>query len=112
MKNKELFQTFYTAFSNGDANAMTACYHDEVVFEDPTFRKLKGERAKGMWKMLLSKKAESDLTITFKVLNNQQCEWIANYKYGPNKRPVVNKVSASFEFHAWLIGRSQFCCKT
>ncbi|MFT6167362.1 MAG: hypothetical protein ACJAV5_001762 [Vicingaceae bacterium] len=77
---------------------MTACYHDEVVFEDPAFGKLEGERAKGMWKMLLSKKAESELTITFKVLNNEQCEWIANYKYGPNKRPVVNKVSASFEF--------------
>lgn len=98
MENKELIQTFYTAFSKGDANAMIACYHNEVVFEDPAFGKLIGQKAKAMWKMLLSKKKESELSITFKVLNNHQSEWVAHYKYGPNKRPVVNKVSASFEF--------------
>ena len=98
MQNKELINNFYSTFSIGDADSMVACYHDEVVFEDPAFGKLKGAKAKAMWRMLLSRKKESELTISFKVLNDLQAEWIANYKYGPNKRPITNIVSATFEF--------------
>jgi len=98
MQTKEILHTFYTAFSKGDATTMTSCYHDDIVFEDPAFGKLTGKRAVAMWEMLLSKKEESELSITFKVVDNKHAEWVANYKYGPQKRPVINKVKASFEF--------------
>ena len=88
MQTKEILHTFYTAFSKGDATTMTSCYHDDVVFEDPAFGKLTGKRAVAMWEMLLSKKEESELSITFKVVDNKHAEWVANYKYGPQKRPT------------------------
>jgi hypothetical protein len=98
MKTEKILHTFYSAFSEGNASAMISCYHEDIIFEDPAFGKLKSEKAYAMWKMLLSKKEESELNITFNVINDKQVEWVANYKYGPKKRPVLNKVRASFEF--------------
>ena len=79
MQNQELITKFYTAFSNGDATKMLECYHNEVVFEDPAFGQLKGDRAKAMWKMLLSKREESNFSISFQVLNNHEALWTARY---------------------------------
>lgn len=98
MTNQEIITQFYTAFQNGDSTAMVNCYHDDVVFTDPAFGKLKAEKAKAMWQMLLSKKEESEMSVSFKVLNDNQADWIAHYKYGPNKKPVINTVTAIFEF--------------
>jgi ketosteroid isomerase-like protein len=41
----DLIETFYRAFAALDAEAMAACYHDEVTFEDPAFGQLQGEQA-------------------------------------------------------------------
>ncbi len=98
MQNKELIQKFYTAFSDGDSDSMIACYHEDVVFEDPAFGELNGDKAKSMWKMLVGRRKESETTISFNVLNDHHAEWVAQYKYGPNKRPVTNKISSKFEF--------------
>ena len=98
MNNQEVINQFYSSFKNGDPAGMIACYHNTVIFEDPAFGKLEGEKAKAMWQMLLSKKEESEMSVSFSVLNDNQAEWIANYKYGPNKKPVINAVSASFVF--------------
>ena len=98
MQNQELITKFYTAFLNGDATKMLECYHNEVVFEDPAFGQLKGDRAKAMWKMLLSKREEINLSISFQVLNNHEALWTARYNYGPNKRSVTNNIRANFAF--------------
>lgn len=105
MQQEALITTFYTAFSKGDANTMTECYHNDIVFEDPAFGQLKGDKAKAMWQMLLSKKVESEMSVSFQVINNSQATWTANYKYGPNKRPVENNVTAHFEFKDGLISK-------
>lgn len=101
MTHKEVIEKFYTSFSNGNSKEMIACYHDRVIFEDPVFGRLKGERVFEMWNMLLSNKS-NDTTITFNnveiVENTGRANWIATYKYGPKKRPVINNVSAYFEF--------------
>jgi ketosteroid isomerase-like protein len=101
MKHKELLQKFYNSFSTGNAQAMMDCYHDNITFQDPAFGILKGDRAKFMWEMLLSKK-DSDLKIDYKILktddNYGKVNWTARYNYGPKKRKVVNKVTANFEF--------------
>lgn len=101
MNNQTIITTFYTAFSNGDAEKMIACYHENVVFEDPAFGELKGEKAKAMWKMLLSRSTSAP-NIQFSNIKADDktgsATWIAKYEYGNQKRKVVNNVSAEFEF--------------
>jgi ketosteroid isomerase-like protein len=91
---------FYTAFARHDSTAMTALYHDDVVFEDPAFGELKGERAKAMWRMLLSR--GSDLVVTHsnvKVNGDKGSgDWVATYVFSATKRKVVNRIHAEFEF--------------
>jgi len=99
MENNELIKKFYTAFAAGDAEGMVACYHDDIVFEDPAFGVLKGDRAKAMWKMLLGK-GKSEITFSDISANSLEgkAQWIAKYNYGSKKRPVVNHVTAVFQF--------------
>ncbi|SFW68645.1 nuclear transport factor 2 family protein [Cellulophaga fucicola] len=101
MTNQELIEKFYTSFSNADADGMISCYHDDIVFTDPAFGTLQGDKAKAMWKMLLSRSnAESTITFTDTEAteNKGSAKWQAKYAYGPKKRNVVNNVTASFSF--------------
>lgn len=101
MSNKELIHKFYTSFTKGDSKGMVDCYHPEIVFKDPVFGTLKGERAVKMWEMLLSQKKNST-TIGFENIHASTKEgganWVAEYVYGPKKRNVRNEVSAHFKF--------------
>jgi len=96
MNTAETLEKFYTSFSNKDIDGMLSCYSDEIIFTDPAFGPLRGERAKAMWTMLLER--GGSLNISFKVLEASsdfgKVEWIANYNYGPKKRKVVNRVVA------------------
>ena len=105
MQQEDLIFKFYTAFSKGDIEAMIACYHVDIEFEDPAFGMLQGDQVGAMWQMLLSKKEESEMNISFHVLNEQQATWTAHYKYGPKKRKVINHVHAHFEFKDGLISK-------
>jgi ketosteroid isomerase-like protein len=100
MDNKALIEKFYTSFANGDSSGMTSCYHDNIEFEDPGFGKLFGNDAKLMWQMLLSR--NKDLKVTFSDVqvteNKGSANWVATYIFGQTGRPVINKISASFEF--------------
>lgn len=99
--NKEIIEKFYTSFSDGNITGMLACYHKDIVFQDPVFGKLEGERAVKMWEMLLSQKKD-DTIITFDNIEatteNGKANWVAKYLYGDKKRKVVNRVSAAFKF--------------
>lgn len=101
MSNKDVVEKFYTAFAAQDAEGMVDCYADNVVFKDPAFGELQGERAKAMWRMLISK-ANGNLFVTFRDLKAEgdvaSAHWQAKYSYGPSKRPVINEVDARFEF--------------
>lgn len=101
MDNKEIIKKFYTSFSKGNVKGMLECYHKDIVFQDPVFGKLKGERAVKMWEMLLSQKKE-DTKINFDNIQattkNGKANWVAEYIYGDKKRRVVNRVSANFKF--------------
>lgn len=100
MDNKKLITNFYEAFANADANGMVLCYHDEIEFEDPAFGKLNGAAAKNMWRLLLSR--NNDIKVTFFDVkaneNTGSANWQAIYNYGPDKRKVINKIAATFEF--------------
>ncbi len=93
-------EQFYTAFQNKDAEKMVACYHDDIVFEDPAFGILKGEKAKNMWRMLCAN--SKDLSIAFsKVEVNEgtgKAHWEARYTFSQTGRKVHNIIDAEFEF--------------
>ena len=97
---KNLIETFYTGLKERNADKMIACYHDDIVFEDPAFGKLKGERAKKMWQMLC--KNGKNLHIDFSNIkaDDQQgsAHWEAKYTFSQTGRSVHNKVDAQCEF--------------
>ncbi len=99
MPHQELIEKFYTAFSKGDSQSMLECYHKDIVFEDPAFGKLVGDRARSMWKMLLSQK-NAQLNISFSISEVSDtiviAQWQARYSFG--KRKIYNQVRAQFKF--------------
>jgi ketosteroid isomerase-like protein len=105
MSNKELIEKFYSAFQNKDFEIMASCYHPEVVFKDPAFGTLKGDRAKAMWKMLCN--SSKDLKIEFSELsadeNNGSAHWEADYTFSRTGNKVHNNIDATFVFKDGLI---------
>ena len=80
---------------------MLHCYHTDVVFEDPAFGELKGEKAHNMWRMLLSNpEANTKIKITHiqQTENQVVCHWTADYIFGKKKRPIHNVVESTFTF--------------
>ncbi|WP_339923671.1 nuclear transport factor 2 family protein [uncultured Cyclobacterium sp.] len=101
MDNNDLLKKFYTSFSKGDSKGMVECYHKDIVFKDPVFGKLKGDRAFKMWEMLLSnKKADTKISFDIRRVSDERgkVNWVAEYAYGVKKRKVINKVSGEFKF--------------
>lgn len=100
-KNIQLITTFYQAFKDGDAEKMVACYHNDIVFEDPAFGVLHGERAMEMWRMLLHR-AKGTLKISYFDVHsdnlNGKASWKAEYIFSKTNRKIVNHIQASFEF--------------
>jgi len=100
-KELNLVTTFYEAFSRGDAEAMIACYHDDIVFHDPAFGELHGEQAKNMWRMLIERSA-GQLKVSFSDVKADEktgsAHWVAKYKFAQTGRDVVNSIDATFEF--------------
>ena len=101
MTNSELITHFYTSFAKGDAEGMVSCYDDAIQFKDPAFGALKGEDAKNMWRMLLSRN-KGNIHITFSnVKANEKkgnANWVAEYVFSATGRKVINVISAEFEF--------------
>ena len=84
MLNQELIDHFYNSFKNKNAEAMIACYHDDVEFSDPAFGLLKGSEAKSMWQMLIERGKDS-LQIDYNTVSadseNGKAKWIAHYNF-------------------------------
>lgn len=79
---------------------MVACYHPEIVFSDPVFQTLEGERAVAMWHMLIGR--SKDIAISFADIqaDEQQgtAHWEARYTYSATGHTVHNIVNARFRF--------------
>lgn len=97
---EELIRKFYTALNNRDAKTMISCYHEDIIFEDPGFGKLKGNKAKAMWQMLC--KNAKNFKVKFSQIqandHNGSAHWEAWYTFSKTGRPVHNKIEAKFEF--------------
>ena len=97
MGTRDLVDTFYTALAQRDADAMVACYRDEVIFEDPVFGELTGGDACDMWRMLCS--SDTDLRVEHTILAATEtaasANWVAHYTFSATGRAVRNDVTAT-----------------
>jgi ketosteroid isomerase-like protein len=97
-----IIHNFYQAFDQLDAETMVSYYHKNIVFEDPAFGVLKGDRAKNMWRMLcLNQKKKKFNVIASNITvneNNGSAHWEAHYVFSKTGRKVHNKIDVTFEF--------------
>ncbi len=105
MSGIDLLTRFYTAFQRKDAEGMVACYTPDVRFSDPAFPDLVGERAKGMWRMLVGR--GKDLRLEFRDITADErggtAHWEAWYTFTSTGKPVHNIIDATFTFRDGLI---------
>ncbi|HTK55228.1 MAG TPA: nuclear transport factor 2 family protein [Gemmatimonadales bacterium] len=105
MNGVDLLTRFYTAFQQKDAEGMVACYAPDVRFSDPVFPDLVGERAKGMWRMLVGR--GKDLRLEFRDItadtHGGSAHWEAWYTFTSTGKPVHNIIDATFTFRDGLI---------
>ncbi|MBE2249219.1 MAG: nuclear transport factor 2 family protein [Myxococcus sp.] len=96
--NAELIRRFYAAFGQRDAEAMAACYADDVQFGDPAFPDLKGAAAGDMWRMLCESARDLRIEASEVEADDTQARarWVAHYTFSATGRPVVNDIRASF----------------
>ncbi|MGB3605867.1 MAG: nuclear transport factor 2 family protein [Psychroserpens sp.] len=97
-----LIEKFYKAFSELDAETMVALYHDDIIFEDPAFGVLHGERAKNMWRMLCATQKNKDFKVVYSNIKSDgskgSATWEAFYNFSKTNRKVHNIVTATFQF--------------
>lgn len=107
LTHAEVISRFYRAFQQRDAAGMNACYHPDVLFSDPVFPDLRGDRARAMWAMLCGR--AKDLKIEFRDVtadaDRGSAHWEAWYPFSGSGRQVHNVVEATFEFQDRLIVR-------
>jgi len=104
---EHIVEKFYTALSNCDGPTMISCYHKDIIFEDPAFGTLKGERAKAMWLMLCESQNGKGFNVEFSAIKandkSGSAHWEAIYNFSKTGRKVHNKIDAKFEFKDGLI---------
>ena len=105
--NEQCIRRFYAAFANRDADGMAECYHADIAFSDPAFPMLKGPEASGMWRMLISRGKDLELTLVDASADDDggRATWEARYTFSQTGRPVVNRIQAAFAFRDGLIVR-------
>lgn len=97
-ENADLIARFYEAFNRLDAEAMVACYSDDVVFSDPVFGELRGQQAGDMWRMLASRAQDFSLVFDHVVADERSggAHWVAKYLFTQTGRIVINDIQARF----------------
>jgi len=105
--HEALVRDFYAAFARRDAEAMARCYHPEVFFSDTVFPSLHGSEAGDMWRMLLSRATDLEVTLDEASgdADGAQARWTARYTFSRTGRKVVNRIGALFAFRDGLIVR-------
>ncbi|MCQ9469943.1 nuclear transport factor 2 family protein [Pseudomonas alliivorans] len=103
--NSALITRFYEAFAQLDAEAMSACYTDDVLFSDPVFGELRGRQAGDMWRMLTSRAKEFSVVFDQVRADDRSgsAHWVATYLFSQTGRTVINEIQARFVFRDGLI---------
>ena len=96
--NRAVITEFYRAFQRLDAEAMSACYSEDVLFSDPAFGELRGRDAADMWRMLTTR--AKDFSLTFDNVQADErsgsAHWVARYLFSQTGNTVVNDIQARF----------------
>lgn len=98
--HRALIARFYEAFNRLDAEAMAACYTDDVLFSDPVFGELRGRQAGDMWRLLTSRAKAFSVRFD-NVRADERCggaHWVATYLFTQTGRTVINDIQARFVF--------------
>jgi limonene-1,2-epoxide hydrolase len=95
-----VIETFYRALRQRDHQTMAACYHRDVHFSDPIFEDLHGAEVAAMWHMLCERGTDLEISLRDVAGNGDRgsAHWEARYSFGPDRRPIHNRIEASFEF--------------
>ncbi|PLV16483.1 nuclear transport factor 2 family protein [Pseudomonas guariconensis] len=103
--NRELITRFYQAFQRLDAEAMVACYSDDITFNDPVFGTLRRREVGDMWRMLTSRAKNFSLAFDSVSANQDggNAHWVARYLFTQTGRTVVNDIQARFVIRDGLI---------
>lgn len=98
-ENRDLIESFYSAFNKRDYAKMQSLYHPAATFTDPVFGELDSKEVKAMWQMLIM--AAKDLKVQASNIKADplggECDWDAFYTYSTTGRHVHNKIHARFE---------------
>jgi ketosteroid isomerase-like protein len=99
-QHSALITRFYEAFNRLDAEAMAACYTDDVLFSDPVLGELRGREAGDMWRMLTSRAKDFSLRFDNVRADDRSggAHWVATYLFSQTGRTVVNDIRARFVF--------------
>jgi limonene-1,2-epoxide hydrolase len=104
-ENEELITRFYGALQDADIDTVRMCYSPDVVFSDPVFRSLHGERAIAMWEMFFER--DEKIRVTFGDVTADETtgsgQWVADYTIG--RRPVHNVIKSTFQIENGRIVR-------
>ena len=99
--SRATIEKLYAAFAKLDADAMTACYAQDALFDDEAFA-LKGRtQIGGMWTMLcdaVKAKGRDVWKIEVSGIKDRSARWEANYRFSSTGRLVHNIIDAEFEF--------------
>ena len=95
---ENIIKKFYQAFTDLDPETMASCYHDDIVFEDPAFGVLQGEKAKNMWRMLCESQKGKGFIVEASNFTSNSAHWEAHYVFSQTGRKVHNIIDAEFEF--------------
>ncbi len=98
--NASLIASFYTAMQARDAEAMAACYAENVHFSDPVFLSLQGGEAGDMWRMLLARAKDFEMRFDGVAADDRSgvAHWVARYTFSQTGRVVTNDIHARFDF--------------
>jgi ketosteroid isomerase-like protein len=105
--HEALIREFYAAFARRDAEGMARCYHPDVFFSDTVFPSLRGDEAGDMWRMLVSRATDLEVTLdeASADADGGRAKWTARYTFTRTGRKVVNRICAMFAFRDGLICR-------
>lgn len=105
--HESLIRAFYDALARRDAEAMARCYHRDIFFTDPVFPALRGEDAGDMWRMLLSRATDLEVTLdeASADADGGRSRLTARYTFSRTGRRVANHIDSMFAFRDGLIVR-------
>ena len=102
-------RAFYEALAASDADGIATVYAPDVVYSDPVFGRLVGDRALLMWRMFCAR--DDKIGVDYEILGpfededgpGVRAKWTATYSFGNKGRPVVNDISSEFRLRDGLI---------